>query len=244
MITWLSYRHIRSVQNPPFVELIHNLPPSGDFYVVQFFLGPALPEFVVVSRSGVIKFSQSLLKQGAAYKLIAMQVSNGIADSVWWHDSYVFDAATINIEFTSQGASTGTGELRSFSGRTTVNKAPVSRTVFAVGVDGDEPVFLARTQSDNNGLYTLEWRGYAGHVVITAVDDYGVPFNSGDARGTGERVHPPAPNGYVYQVASPGQLGAEPQWPAEAGAQVVSGSCVLVALPYYRPKSAGPVVVG
>lgn len=244
MITRICGLHIRSIQGVEFVSLAHNLPAAGDFYVVQFFLGPAAPDFVVVSRAGVIKFSQNLLRPGAVYKLIAMQISNGVADGLWWVDNYIYNPSQLNIEFTSRGQSSGTGDPKSFTGRTTVNKSPVSRTVIAVGIDGEAPVFLAQAQSnENTGQYTLEWQGYDGQVLITALDNYGMPFNSGDARGVGERVHPAIPNGYVYQVSVAGQLAEEPVWPTTEGALVMSGACQLVAVPFYRPKTVGPIVV-
>src|SRR5690606_39540226 len=101
-----------------------------------------------------------------------------------------------------------------------------------------------QTQSDDQGRYTLEWLGYTGQILITALDDYGVPWAANEARGVGERVRPSVPNGYVYQVSSEGSLGeTEPDWPESDGEIITSGSVVLVAKPFYRPKTAGPIVI-
>jgi hypothetical protein len=232
------------VVNPIRISLFHNLPiEPGVFFITQFVRAVGAADAVVVTRDK-LSFPLAAIDASARYKLLALKIQNGIADGVWWVDNYVYNPGQLNIEFTSQGQSSGTGEPKSFTGRTTVNKAPVSRTVIAVGIDGEAPVFLAQTQSnENTGQYTLEWQGYDGQVLITALDNYGVPFNSGDARGVGERVHPAIPNGYVYQVSMAGQLAEEPAWPTTEGALVMSGTCQLVAVPFYRPKTVGPIVV-
>ena len=234
----------RYVSGPQFVSLNHNLPADGDFFAVQWLRSPLKPDFVSVVRSEVLRFAMSEILTTAKYKLIALKISNGIADGVWWVDNYQYDPGALNIEFKSQGQSSGTGEPKSFSGSTLINKKPVQRTVVAVGIDGAEPQFLAQTQSDDQGRYTLEWLGYTGQILITAIDDYGVPWAANEARGVGERVRPSVPNGYVYQVSSEGVLGAaEPDWPEGDGEIVTSGSVVLVAKPFYRPKTAGPIVI-
>src|SRR5690606_29176787 len=231
-------------QSAEYQTLRHNLPMHDvDWFYVQFLDGINVVSILVVAADEM-RIRLVELDVSRRYKLIAYAVNNGIAAGVWWVDNYVYDPGQVNIEFTSQGQSSGTGDPKSFTGRTTVNKAPVSRTVIAVGIDGDAPLFLAQTQSnEHTGQYTLEWEGYDGQVVITAMANYGVPFNRGDARGVGERVHPATPNGYVYQVSMAGQLAEEPVWPTTEGALVMSGTCQLVAVPFYRPKTVGPIVV-
>src|SRR5690606_18887472 len=220
-----------------------NLSPDGWFYL-QFLSAPQSVAVQFVVRGSELLLPLTPIDRSASYKIIALRVDGGFQPGVWWVDNWVYDPGQLNIEFTSQGQSSGSGDPKSFTGRTTVNKAPVSRTVIAVGIDGEAPVFLAQTQSnENTGQYTLEWQGYDGQVLITALDNYGVPFNSGDARGVGERVHPAIPNGYVYQVSMAGQLAEEPAWPTTEGSLVMSGTCQLVAVPFYRPKTVGPIVV-
>lgn len=220
----------------------HNLPSGADFYLVQFIANPLNPALSVVVRSS-LKFPLSKIKQAASYKLIATAFNNGLLEGVWWVDNYVYDPDQRNIEFKSQGQSSGGGEKKTFSGSVLINGSPAVRRVIAVGIDGDIPLFLGETQSAADGRYTLEWNGYTGRVLITATDDYGVPFNSGDVRGVGERIHPQSPTGYVYEVASAGTLGAEPQWPEAEGESVLSGDVSLVAIPFYQPQTAGPVTV-
>lgn len=227
------------------VQLTHNLPlGAGEFFIVQFLRVVSQPDVTLVCREPVLTFPLSLINTTTPYKLVALKISNGIADGAWWVDNYVYDPGQLNIEFKSQGQSSGTGEPKSFSGSTLINKVPVQRTVVAVGIDGAEPKFLAQTESNSEGKYTLEWLGYTGQVLITALDDYGVPWAANEARGVGERVRPSVPNGYVYQVSSEGVLGtAEPDWPESEGEIITSGSVVLVAKPFYRPKTAGPIVI-
>jgi len=234
-----------SVADTVKVQLTHNLPMTvGEFFVVQFLRLVSQQDFTLVCREPVVTFPLSLINTTTPYKLIALKISNGIADGAWWVDNYIYDPGQLNIEFKSQGKSSGSGEKKSFTGATLINKKPVQRTVVAVGIDGAEPQFLAQTQSDDQGRYTLEWLGYTGNILITAIDDYGVLWVAGEARGIGERVRPSVPNGYVYQVSSEGSLGeTEPDWPEGDGEIVTSGSVVLVAKPFYRPKTAGPIFI-
>lgn len=227
---------------PVMHELLHNM-PAADFYVVQFVRSLQAPEYVVVARES-LRFSVDRIDTGAAYRLLAFRIQNGIADGVWWVDNYVYDPLQVNIEFTSSGQDQGTGDPGSFSGSVLVAGQPAQRTVLATALDADVPYLLAQATSDAiTGQYTLNWAGYSGQILITVMDDYGTPHVPGDARGSGERIHPTVPNGYVYDVSSPGELGSEPAWPASDGAQVTSGTVQMVAVPFYKPQSQGPFTV-
>lgn len=166
------------------------------------------------------------------------------ADGVFWADNFILQDGVVNIDFKSQGESGGSGELKTFSGSLTQDGQPVSRAVYALAVGGDVPKLLASAVSDAAGNYSLQWNGYAGQILVTATDDYGVPFSTEALLGIGARIHPSTPNGYVYEVASAGTIGlTEPTWPAIAGESVTSGQVQLVAKPFYRPKSAGPFTI-
>ncbi|MCY0966124.1 hypothetical protein [Parathalassolituus penaei] len=206
--------------------------------------GPEALVRAIVVRDDSLLLALSGLDQSLSYKIIASRVDGGFQPGLWWIDDFVYDPGQLNLVFSSRGQSAGSGHQQTFTGLTTVNKSPVSRTVMAIAIDGDEPVFLAQTQSsETTGQYTLQWQGYTGQILVTALDDYGVPHVAGATHGVGERVHPATPNGFVYQISVAGQLGMEPVWPTSAGALVMSGSCQLVAVPFYRPKTVGPVVV-
>src|SRR5690606_31136494 len=149
----ISPMRVFSVPKLALTILSHNLPALeniSDFYYVTFTRFVADPDLVVIVRGDKLRFALSAISTSAAYKILAVKVSGGIAEGVWWVDNYVYDPGQVNIEFTSQGQSSGSGDPKSFTGRTTVNKAPVSRTVIAVGIDGEAPVFLAQTQSNEN----------------------------------------------------------------------------------------------
>lgn len=220
-----------------------NLAADGLFYL-QYLSSPQSVVVQFVARGGGFVLPLTPIDQSASYKIIALRVDGGVQPGVWWVDNYVYDPDRRNIEFKSQGQDSGTGELKTFTGQTLINQRPVSRRVVALGIDGDAPRFLAQAQSNQQGQYTLEWRGYTGQVLITATDDYGQPWAAGATLGVGERVHPTSPNGHVYQVSIAGELGAtEPDWPTVGGSTVLSGTVQLVAHPYYQPKSAGPVTV-
>tara|TARA_B110000211_G_scaffold15953_1_gene16700 strand:+ start:31606 stop:32343 length:738 start_codon:yes stop_codon:yes gene_type:complete len=190
--------------------------------------------------STFIKFKKSELFN-LPVKLIARLMNT---DGVWWADNFILQDGVVNIDFKSQGESGGSGELKTFSGSLTQDGQPVSRAVYALAIGGDVPKLLASAVSDDMGNYSLEWNGYAGPIIVTATDDYGMPFAAEALLSSGARIHPIAPNGYVYEVTSSGTTGAiEPTWPAVEGESVTSGEVQLVAKPFYRPKSAGPFTI-
>ena len=232
-----------AVVPPAYASINHNLPTDADFFVVQFFRSINQPEKVIVVRD-TLRFLIDGIDTSASYKLLAFKISNGIADGVWWVDDYVYDVDQVNIVFKSSAENSQTGEPNSFGGTVLVADQPAARNVVALALDGETPYQLARTVSDpSTGAYTLNWNGYSGQILITVHDDYGVPHVTGEARGVGERIHPAVYTGYVYDVTITGTLGLEPTWPTEAGQTVLSGSCQLIAVPFYKPQSQGPYFV-
>jgi hypothetical protein len=223
-------------------ELNTNLPASEEFFV-DFYSKNDLQIIVRLHKtanSSTIRFKKSLL-YNSAVKIVALGYG---VDGAYWADDFILQDGVVNIEFTSQGEASGSGELKTFSGSLTQDGQPVSRTVYVNAVGGDAPKMLASTISDAQGDYSLEWNGYTGQVVITAMDDYGVPFLAEALLSVGARVHPTLPNGYVYEAASAGALGInEPLWPVVAGESITTGEVQLVAKPFYRPKSAGPFTI-
>jgi hypothetical protein len=190
--------------------------------------------------STFIKFKKSELFN-LPVKLIARLMN---ADGVFWADNFILQDGVVNIDFKSQGEAGGSGELKTFSGSLTQDGQPVSRAVYALAIGGDVPKLLASAVSDDMGNYSLEWNGYSGQILVTATDDYGVPFEAEALLSIGARVHPSSPNGYVYETSGSGTLGlTEPAWPAIAGESVTSGQVQLVAKPFFRPKSAGPFTI-
>jgi hypothetical protein len=165
-------------------------------------------------------------------------------DGVFWADNFILQDGVVDIEFQSQGESSEVGELKTFSGSITQDGEPVSRSVYALAIGGDVPKLLASTVSDAAGDYSLQWNGYTGQILVTATDDYGDLFSAEALLSIGARVHPATPNGYVYEAASAGTIGlVEPIWPEVAGESVTSGEVQLLAVPFYRPKSAGPFTI-
>lgn len=190
--------------------------------------------------STFIKFKKSELFN-LPVKLIARLMN---ADGVFWADNFILQDGVVNIDFKSQGETGGSGDLKTFNGSLTQDGQPVARAVYALAIGGDVPKLLASAISDDMGNYSLEWNGYSGQILVTATDDYGVPFAAETLLSSGARMHPVTPNGYVYEVTSSGTTGAiEPTWPAVEGESVTSGEVQLVAKPFYRPKSAGPFTI-
>lgn len=188
----------------------------------------------------LIKFNKSEV-YNKSLKVVARLFNT---EGIFWVDEFLLQDGVVNIDFTSQGASGGSGELKTFNGSLTQDGQPVSRAVYALGIDGDAPAMLASAMSDAQGNYSLSWHGYTGQILITATDDYGDLFSPATLLNIGARLHPAAPNGYVYEASSAGTLGiVEPEWPAVEGESVTSGEVQLTAKPFYRPKSAGPFTI-
>jgi len=225
------------------VVLSHNLPfDDCDFWVLQV-VNNLTKQLTVVVLDGTLTMPKSNLIIGQRYRLIAFPVRDGVRDGLYWHDNYVYDPGQASIAFTNGGNQSGSGTPRSFTGSVQIQGQGVSRQVVAVALDAEPPYLLAQTQSDSQGSYTLDWKGYSGQMLVTALDDYGVDFVAGMTLGVGDRVHPPYPNGYVYESANLGVTGSEPTWPNKEGEAVTSGEVQLVAVPFWRPKSSGPFSV-
>lgn len=193
--------------------------------------------------SSVVKFKRSELFNKQVKLIARLYDTSG----VWWADNFVLLDGVLNIDFISTGDDSGGGGIpKSFSGQLTLDGAPVSRSVYAIGLGDDAavPTLLASSTSDALGNYTLEWNDYTGQILITASDNYGELFVAEALLSVGARVHPATPNGYVYEVTNAGTMGTtEPSWPAIEGESVTSGSVQLVSVPFYRPKSAGPFTI-
>lgn len=165
-------------------------------------------------------------------------------DGVWWADDFIVQDGVLNIEFQSQGEGSGSGDFKSFSGSIRVDNRPAVRNVYALAIDGDVPKLIASTVSDGLGKYQLQWQGYVGQILVTATDDYGDDFEASAVVSIGDRIHPVAPNGYVYEVSGAGQLGAtSPAFIAGAGETIISGDVQLIAVPFYKPQSNGPFLI-
>ena len=228
---------------PTMVVLNHNLPfDDCDFWVVDFFSSLAVARRVLV-KTPQLMVGLTAIEQGTTYKLIAYPIRQGVLDGLYWSDDYIYDPGQASVEFTSGGSQGGSGEAKTFTGSVQIQGKGVSRRVVAIALDAEPPYLLAQTQSDTNGSYTLDWQGYSGQMLVTALDDYGTDFVAGMTLGVGDRVHPPYPNGYVYESANLGITGAEPTWPNKEGESVTSGEVQLVAVPFWRPKSSGPFSV-
>lgn len=224
------------------VELESNLDSSAmaliDVYEPAGF--EATKSFLKLPGQTSIKFAKADLFN-IPRKLIARLYNT---DGVFWADNFILQDGVVNIEFQSQGESSEVGELKTFGGAITQDGEPVSRSVYALAIGGDLPKLLASTVSDAAGNYSLEWNGYTGQILITATDDYGDLFSAEALLSIGSRIHPAAPNGYVYEAASAGTIGlVEPTWPEASGESVTSGEVQLLAVPFYRPKSAGPFTI-
>lgn len=104
---------------------------------------------------------------------------------------------------------------------------------------------LGEAVSDpNDGAYQIVIEsGFTGDVFVVAFDDYGQPFQPDAAVAIGDRIHPTAPNGLVYDCVADGTLpGSEPaEWPEDTDADALIGSAAFRPTPYYRPRVHGPL---
>lgn len=237
---------VAQLTTPTFFSVAHNLPIGGDvdFWIVQFVDSMAIDLQLIVNNTQ-LSFNPDSISPGTIYKLVAYGIQNGLVEGMFWSDGYIYDDQQASISFTSGSSAAPSGEAKTFSGSCRLNtNSPAIRTLVATALDADPPYLLAQTESDVNGSYTLEWQGYSGQMLVTAMQDYGVVFEPGATVGAADRIHPSSPNGYVYDVAQIGTLGTEePAWPTEEGDTVTSGTVQLVAVRYYQPLAHGPFYV-
>lgn len=103
---------------------------------------------------------------------------------------------------------------------------------------------LGQTISDpNTGEYEIILRdGFPREVFVVAFDDYGQAFEADAAIAVGDRIHPTAPNGYVYDCVTAGDLPAsEPTWSTDTGQDQAVGTAEVRPALFYRPAVHGPI---
>lgn len=85
---------------------------------------------------------------------------------------------------------------------------------------------------------------YTREYYVTALDDFGIPWEADLAVIVGDRIRPSSSfAGYVYEVTTSGNLGStEPTWPTVHGDSVNAGTAVLEAWEFAQPEAHGPFV--
>jgi hypothetical protein len=140
------------------------------------------------------------------------------------------------------------------SGVVEVDGSPAERTVRAFGYEAtahnidSEAVTLSKslghaTSDPGTGEYTIDLlAGYNKRIFVVAFDDYGDDFSPDMALSVGDRVHPAAPNGYVWECTGAGALPSEePDWVVDTETAQLYGTASMIAKPFYRPMVHGPV---
>lgn len=103
---------------------------------------------------------------------------------------------------------------------------------------------LGQTVSDpGTGEYEIILRdGFPREVFVVAFDDYGQEFEADVAIVVGDRIHPTAPNGYVYDCVTAGSLpSVEPTWSTDTGQDQAVGTAEFRPALFYRPAVHGPI---
>lgn len=140
------------------------------------------------------------------------------------------------------------------SGLVEIEGQPAARTLKAFTferltyyVDGQqitESKPLGQTVSDaTTGQYEIILRkGFPREVFVVAFDDYGNAFSAGVSVQVGDRIHPSAPNGYIYDCTGSGTLPeTEPVWSQNTESDQLVGTASFRPKPFYRPMVHGPV---
>ena len=124
-----------------------------------------------------------------------------------------------------------------------VNKQPASRELFAVERRADGTYrFAGSTLISQSG--DLEMQVTGGEVYAIAVDDFGIPYQSGLDLEVGQTVRPTHFQGWLYVCTEPGKLPTtEPDWWPEIGDNPARpvGTARLQATRYYQPIAHGPI---
>lgn len=96
---------------------------------------------------------------------------------------------------------------------------------------------LKSGKTTTSGDYLINLNDYYDPLLVCHYDDYGYPFQPGISKSLGDRIHPPVPNGYVYECTTAGvTAGSSPtNWPTTG--TLTSGGAIFTAKPIYKPET-------
>ena len=115
-----------------------------------------------------------------------------------------------------------------------INGVGVARAIWIINPHTHQ--LITRTQSANDGAYSVTLPDDTDSVIAVALDDFNDQFKILTRYQVGDRVRPSNYQGQMYEVIIVGTSGSsEPQWHASNTGLIVSGSATFKAVPYYRP---------
>lgn len=124
-------------------------------------------------------------------------------------------------------------------------RALANTEVIAFERRGAEYVTMGSAYSNAVGEFRVETEVYGGGDIFAFAADFpGVIWQAVVELSMGDRVRPTVNNGYVYEVITAGNSGAEePQWWADQGdgTEGYIGAARAKARPYYQPVGHGPL---
>lgn len=120
-------------------------------------------------------------------------------------------------------------------GQTKVGGFAAKRSYIAMSAAYLSVIKSGKTQA--NGEYLINLNDYYDPLLVCHYDDYGYPFQPSVSKSLGDRVHPPVPNGYVYECTTAGvtATSAPISWPTTG--TLTSGSAIFTAKPIYKPET-------
>ena len=216
--------------------------PTPDAHIVyQLFAdGRVLDGFYAVSTSAeTIRFPRAVLP--GVFSIIAAKSTNNKAYIALAINPYA--DAVVTIYAVDQNGSTsggGSGEYH-VAGTVQINGVAAQRELVVISDNPAGREIIAEGESGGGGAFDVSYSGWAGAVIVVALDEYGSLFPASTPLNAGAVVHPTTPNGYVYVVTEAGTTGAtEPVW--STSGSVASGSVTFAPRAYYRPVASGPLL--
>lgn len=120
-------------------------------------------------------------------------------------------------------------------GQTKVGGFAAKRSYIAMSAAYLSVIKSGKTQA--NGEYLISLNDYYDPLLVCHYDDYGYPFQPSVSKSLGDRVHPPVPNGYVYECTTAGVTATSAPiiWPTTG--TLTSGSAIFTPKPVYKPET-------
>jgi len=160
------------------------------------------------------------------------------APGVWFNDEFTYTEGVTELVLI-QGASGTATPTHKVAGTCQRQGVPFAGEVQVVSV-----LEQAHLGSATANPSTGDWQvdiALAGAVFVFVSMPYGAAFAPDLVVNPGDTLHPPTPNGFIYQVTQAGTLGPAPsEWPTST--PLVSGTAKLEPTAYLAPEIHGPIL--
>lgn len=221
---------------PQRVTLDLNPPLGVEGLVIRFTSNGLIPDFNKWRHPATpFRLFKSQVQPGQPRRWLFIPYNTALA--IWYIDAWEYDGNTPAMNFKQAGA-VDLEKTHYLSGTCELDGTPFAGTVRIIEVDAT--THLGTVQANpSTGQWRFEVSASAPVLAVVSVD-YGVEYAEGVQAGSGSIIHPPAANGYVYEVLTAGTLGPPPaEWPTSE--TLPTGTAILSPKPYPAPVVHGPI---